>query len=147
MKRIKRILCLLIVFISVIILSGCGNSYSSVTYSRFTEKLSDELGFTVTDNSLSYEGIYERALSAVKDDALFNYYEFSSSKEAKEFVKKRYEKKKNYSYKSYDDYSVVKYSKTGYIQIIQVDNIVITGSTEKDSKKSEIKKVFKELGY
>lgn len=147
MKRIKRILFTLIIFVSVVILSGCGKKYSSITYSRFTEKMSDELNYSVKDESLSYEGKFEREISAAKGDVVFIFYEFKTDKDAKKYMENNYKKRKFYSYKSNDEYSTVKYTKTGYLYIVQVDNIVIAGSTEKDSSKNEIKKVFKELGY
>lgn len=147
MKRIKRILCTLVIVLSVLVLSACKKDYNAITYKRFVEKLGDELNYPITDNTLLYQGVYQRNYTAIKDDVMFIFYEYESADKAKEFMKKNYEDKKYYTYTSKDNYSTVKYSKRGYLYIVQVDNIIISGSSEKDTNKSEIKKVFKELGY
>jgi hypothetical protein len=108
--------------------------------------MGNQLGYTVVDKTISYEDIYQRYYSANKENVLFIFYEFKDAETAKEFMKD-YNNKKGYSYKSTDDYTIVKNSKSGYLKIVQVDNVVISGSSEKSSGKKEIKKVFKELGY
>lgn len=147
MKRIKRILCSLLIIISVLFLSACKKEYSSITYKRFTEIMSDELNYTVTDKSVDYQNTYNRYISASKEGIVFIYYEFEDEDSAKDYVKRNYDKKKYYSYKSKDDYSIVKYSKLGYAYLVQVDNMVIIGSTEEDTYKKDVKKAFNELGY
>lgn len=146
MKRIKRILCTLVIVLSVLFICACSKEYSSVTYKKFVDKMGNQLGYTVVDKTISYEDIYQRYYSANKENVLFIFYEFKDAETAKEFMKD-YDNKKGYSYKSTDDYTIVKNSKSGYLKIIQVDNVVISGSSEKSSGKKEIKKVFKELGY
>lgn len=147
MKRIKRILCSVLIIVSVLFLAGCKKDYSSITYKRFVEKMSDELNYSVTDSTLDYEDVYQRYYSAIKDDVVINYIEFESEEKAKEYMKTNYYKQKYYSYKDNDDYSTAKYTKIGYLYVIQVDNMVIKGSTDKNTKTSVVKKVFKELGY
>ena len=147
MKRIKRFLCSVLIIVSALILAGCKKDYSSITYKRFVEKMSDELNYSVTNSTLDYQDVYQRYYSAIKDDVVINYIEFESEEKAKEYMKTNYYKQKYYSYKDKDDYSTAKYTKIGYLYVIQVDNMVIKGSTDKNEKTSVVKKVFKELGY
>ena len=65
MKRMKRILCTFLIVLSVLLLCACKKDYSTLTYKRFTSKMSDDLSYSVTDKSLSYEGIYERYISKI----------------------------------------------------------------------------------
>lgn len=147
MKRIKSILCTCLVLFLVLFVSACSKSYNSITYTKFKEVMGSKLNYAITDNALDAEGIYKKYYTAIKDDVIISFYEFDSEKEAKEYVKKNYDNKKYYSYKSTDDYSTVKYSNIGYFRLIQVDNIVVSGSSEKDSSKSIINNALSELGY
>ena len=144
MKRVKSVLCMLLL---VVLLTACGKSYSSITYKRFTTKLGDELNYAINDQTLAYEGIYQRYYTAIKDDVFFSYYEFADEKTAKEYVKSNYEDRKYFSYKDNGKYTTVKSTKSKYFTLIQVDNMVITGYSDKSSKRSVIKKALKELGY
>ena len=146
MKRIKRLVFIFVILLSVVLLSACKKDYSSITYKRFTAKMSDELGYSVTDNSLSYEGIYERYISASKEGVIFIFMEFEDKDSAESYMK-GYEKQKGYSYNKKDDYTIVKNSKGGYVKIIQIDNIIISGSTEKSNYRTDVNKAFKSLGY
>ena len=147
MKRMKRIFCTFLIVLSVLLLCACKKDYSTLTYKRFTSKMSDDLSYSVTDKSLSYEGIYERYISASKEGSLFLFLEFESEKDAKKYMEDNYSKQKGYSYKSTDDYIVVTNSKGGYVKLIQVGNVIISGSTEDSKYKTDVKKAFKELGY
>ncbi|MBR4830486.1 MAG: hypothetical protein IKZ96_01810 [Bacilli bacterium] len=147
MKRMKRILCTLLIVVSVLLLCACKKDVSPITYKRFISKMSDDLSYSVTDKSLSYEGIYERYISASKEGSLFLFMEFEDEKTAKKYMEDNYKKQKGYSYKSTDDYIVVTNSKGGYVKLVQVNNIIISGSTEQSKYKTDIKKAFKELGY
>lgn len=147
MKRMKRILCTFLIVLSVLLLCACKKDISPITYKRFTAKMSDDLSYSVTDKSLSYEGVYERYISASKEGSLFLFFEFESEDEAIKYMKDNYSEAKNYSYKTNKDSIVVTNSKGGYIKIIQVGNVVISGSTEESQYKSDVKKAFKELGY
>ena len=147
MKRIKRFFCTFIIVLSIVMLCGCSKDYSSITYNKFVEKMHSELEYSITDNTLVYQNIYQREIEANKDGVLFQYIEFETEEDAKGFVKKNYYNKKHYSYKSTDDYTVVTNSKSGYKKIVQVDNMVIIGTTNSKSYKSDIKKAFKKLGY
>ena len=101
MKRIKRLVFIFVILLSVVLLSACKKDYSSITYKRFTAKMSDELGYSVTDNSLSYEGIYERYISASKEGVIFIFMEFEDKDSAESYMK-GYEKQKGYSYNKKD---------------------------------------------
>ena len=147
MKRIKRIFCLSLVIVSALVLCACSKDYNSITYKRFTEKMGNELNYAITDNTLSYEGIYEREYTAIKEDIIFIFYEFSDKESAKEYVKSNYSKLKYYSYSDKGDYSIVKSSKAGYFKLIQVDNIVISGYSDNSGNKSSINKAFNKLGF
>lgn len=147
MKRIKSILCTCLILFLVLFVSACSKNYDSITYKRFVEKMGSELNYVITDNTVTYDGIYKRCYTAIKDDVIVSFYEFEDEKEAKDYVKKNYDDKKYYSYKAYDDYSTVKYSEVGYFRLIQVGNVVVSGSSEKSSSKSIINDALKELGY
>lgn len=147
MKRMKRILCILLIVLSVMLLCACKKDYNPITYKRFTAKMGDDLSYSVTDKSLSYEGIYERYISASKEGSIFLFFEFESVEKAKEYMEKNYKDTKNYSYKEKDDYTIVKNTKGGYTKLVQVGNVIISGSTTEKKYNSDVKKAFKELGY
>ena len=147
MKRIKRLLSISLLLFLVVMVSACSKNYNSITYKRFQEKMGDELNYAITDKTLTYEDIYQRYYSAINNDIIFTFYELKDEDSAKDFVEKNYNKRKYYSYKSKDNYSEVKSTKTGYFRLIQVDNIIISASSEKSSDKSEINKAFEKLGY
>ena len=147
MKRMKRILCTFLIVLSILLLCACKKDYSAITYKRFIAKMSDDLSYSVTDKSLSYEGIYERYISASKEGSIFLFIEFEDKDSAEKYMKDNYKDQKGYSYKEEKDYIVVTNSKNGYVKIVQMDNVVISGSTEIASNKSDVKKAFKELGY
>lgn len=147
MKRMKRILSTFLIVLSVLLLCACKKDLSPITYKRFTTKMSDDLSYSVTDKSLSYEGIYERYISASKEGLLFLFFEFESEEKAIKYMEDNYKDAKNYSYKKEKDYIIVTNSKGGYIKIVQIGNVIISGSTEDSKYKSDIKKAFKELGY
>ena len=147
MKRIKRIFSILLVLVCILVLSGCKKDYSSITYKQFVDIMSNDLNYYVSDKTLDSQDVYQRYYLAIKDGVLISYYEFEDEDAAKDYLERNYKDKKYYSYKEHDDYSTVKYSKVGYAYFIQVDNIIISGSTENESEVSEVKKVIKELGY
>ena len=147
MKRMKRILCTFLIVLSVLLLCACKKDYSAITYKRFSAKMSDDLSYSVTDKSLSYEGIYERYISASKEGSLFLFIEFEDKDAAEKYMKDNYKDAKGYSYKEEKDYITVTNSKNGYVKIVQIDNVIISGSTEQSTYKSDVKKAFKELGY
>ena len=62
-------------------------------------------------------------------------------------MEKNYKDTKNYSYKEKDDYTIVKNTKGGYTKLVQVGNVIISGSTTEKKYNSDVKKAFKELGY
>lgn len=147
MKRMKRILCTFLIVLSILLLCACKKDYSAITYKRFSAKMSDDLSYSVTDKSLSYEGIYERYISASKEGSLFLFIEFEDKDAAEKYMENNYKDAKGYSYKEEKDYTVVTNSKNGYVKIVQIDNVIISGSTEQSTYKSDVKKAFKELGY
>lgn len=147
MKRVKRLLCASIVLLSVLFITACGKDYSSITYKRFVEKMGNELSYVIKDNTALYQTVYERYYTATKDDVMVSFFEFKDEKEAKDYVKKNYDGRKYFSYKEYDGYSTVKSTKSSYLSLIQIDNIVISGYSEKTSNKNLVNKALKELGY
>ena len=84
--------------------------------------MSDDLSYSVTDKSLSYEGIYERYISASKEGSLFLFIEFEDKAAAEKYMENNYKDEKGYSYKKEKDYIVVTNSKNGYVKIVQIDN-------------------------
>lgn len=147
MKRMKRILCTFLIVLSVLLLCACKKDVNPITHKRFTAVMSDDLSYSVTDKSLSYEGVYERYISASKEGSIFIFFELESEDDAVKYMEDNYKDAKNYSYKTEDDYTVVTNSKGGYVKIVQVGNVIISGSTEDPKYKPDVKKAFKELGY
>ena len=147
MKRIKRIISISLVILLICVLTACKKEYSSITYKRFVEKMGDGLNYSVKDNTLVYQDVFQRNYTAIKENVIITFYEFETEDEAKDYLKKNYDKEKYYRYKSYDGYSTVKYNKSGYLYMIQVDNIIISGYSDDNTDKYEIKNVFSELGY
>ena len=70
MKRIKRLLCALFIISSVCLVTACSKSYGSITYKKFTEKMSNEFNYSITDNTLAYQDIYTKEIEAVSDDVM-----------------------------------------------------------------------------
>ena len=142
-KNLKAFLILLI----SIILTGCNKNYEVVSYSKFLGEFNSKKSYSIIDKTKTDEGVFKRSYESGNGKITFTYFEFDSAKEAKKYMGETYKKNKDYSYKKNGNYIEVK-SKLfdPYTRVIQVDNVVITGKTNKKFDSHSVNKIYKNLG-
>lgn len=143
-KNIKVILTLFI----VIILTGCSKDYTAISYSKFISEFDNRENYNIIDKTSINQGIYKRSYEAGNGDLNFFYLEFNDNKEAKSYMKRNYKDNDEFSYNNEKDYAVAKTKLSKrYIKVINVDNVVIIGKSEKFFDRFSVNKIYKELGY
>ena len=140
----KRITIALMLIVGVF-LTGCTKNYSPITYTKFVESFNGKENYVVKDKSKDYEEEYTRCFISSKKDVLFTYYEFETEEKAKDYVVKNYDNRKNYKLKDKKIYTTVKNTSGMYFYLVQIDKVVISGSSDSKKNKGEINKIIDEM--
>lgn len=143
----KRIIMAVVLVSMTLFLTGCGNNYKAITYTKFNEVFKNKSNYNIINQTLKYEDRFERFLEANGENIQFLYYEFKTEEEARKYISDNYENRKKYKYKDRKDYITVKCRNKMYFYAIQTDKMVIVGNSPIKKNKKEIKRIFKELGY
>lgn len=143
----KKIIKGLLVFLFIIIISGCTKNYKAITYKDFIDAFQSESKYYVNEKNLILDNEFERHIEASGNNNQFVFYEFDTEESAKEYVASYFKGKKRFKYSDKKKYIIVKSTSAGYFYLVQIDNIVVMGDTSNKSNKKEIKRIFKKLGY
>ena len=144
MKRI--ILTIALVLVGGLFLTGCTKNYVALTYTKFVETFNKKSEYIVKDMTLQ-TAAFDKAYVAGIGDIQYIYYEFDTVDNAKDYVKVNYDNRDGYSYKDKGTYIEVVCTNNMYFRLIQVDKMIIIGTSDNYNDKGEINKILKELGY
>ena len=157
MKKIKRILIVLTIMLSVVALTGCSKK-TAITASEFNT-IMGEKGYKISDitNSLSNVKVLNKAYLATDSDYRYQveFYELKSEEDAKTMFDKNKKNtealKGNVSTKqlsvntnNYDKYTVVTNGR--YYVVIRVGNTMVYANNDATYEK-EVKSIIDLLGY
>ncbi len=156
-KSLKRILLTLVLFISVITLSGCGKK-EALTYGQFYSRMSDK-GFVLTNVGSQFENYkaISKAYVARSKELTYQieFYELTSDENAVSFFdnnKRIFEESLGSVVKSKVSINGKNYSKftansNGYYMLVsRVKNTVVFARVDEKYAK-EVKDIIKGLGY
>lgn len=157
MKSLKKVLTVMVLFISVFILTGCGKK-EPITYGTFHSKLSDK-GFRVVDVGEQFENYssIKKAYVAQSKDATYQieYYELVDNDAAQAF----FDNNKNIFLESIGNVSKSKLDITkkeyarfhvtskGYYFFLSRNKNTVIYARVTESHKSDVVSITKELGY
>ena len=144
MKRI--VLTIALVLVGGLFLTGCTKNYVALTYTKFVETFNKKEGYVVKDMALQNPS-FSRYYVAGIENVQFIYYEFETVEKAQEYVKSNFDNRDGYSFKDKGTYMEVTCSDGQYYRLIQVDKMVLIGTSENNSDKGTINDVLGELGY
>ena len=143
MEKIFKSL-LIILFVGVCI--GCAKNITKTSYTSFNEYFKNKKGYTILDNTSSYDINIRKSLEAGEGHFQIFYIEYDSEKNADEYINGLKEDK-NIKIKKYDKYTYAENTKGRYMVLYKVDNIIVMGMTNDNKYKGQVNSVLKDLGY
>lgn len=142
----KRIYVLLLT-LGVLLLVGCTKDYKAIAYTKFVKTFENDSNYILDNQSLKYENQYERFLDATGEKTKYYFYEFKTKEEARDYMISNYKDRDGFKFKDKNKYIEVIKNDEIYFQIIQVDNIIVSGTANSSKDKKEVLNIFKKLGY
>ena len=143
MKRVFKIL-LVVLFVGVTV--ACQKNVSKVSYATFKEYFENKEGFSISDNTSSYDINIRKYLQAVANDYQIYYIEYDSEKNANKYIDSLKESD-DYKIEVYDNYTYVQSTKGRYMVLYKIDETIVIGMSNTEGYKSEINGILKDLGY
>ena len=157
MKKIKKILIIAVIMLSVVAFTGCSKK-TAITASDFNKKMVDK-GYKLSDitNSLSNVKVLNKAYLATDSDYRYQveFYELKSEEDAKTMFKKNKDniedskgsvvkKQININTDNYNKYTVITNGK--HYVVIRVGNTMVYANNDATYEK-EVKSIIDLLGY
>ena len=142
----NKIVKILVVVLLLGVTLGCQKNVSKVSYAKFNEYFTNKEGYSIIDNTSSYDINVRKHIEAGNGNVQIFYVEYDSEKSADEYIK-GLEEDENIKVTKYDKYTYAESKKGRYMVVYKIDSTVVVGMSEENKYRNEVNGVLRDLGY